>query len=96
MRLPWYKGDDRLYKQFPMPADFPNAVYVLAKEAVNPYWEQTRLIHRNRDEFQHILPPIPAHLIVSKDNRQQLDAAGTEREKEGRECKVPLGTKMAS
>ncbi|MEG4423710.1 MULTISPECIES: hypothetical protein [unclassified Microcoleus] len=83
-----YKGDDRLYKQFPMPADFPNAVYVLAKEAVNPYWEQTRLIHRNRDEFQHILPPIPAHLIVSKDHRKELDAAGIKYEKEGKELHV--------
>jgi hypothetical protein len=90
-----YKGDDRLYKQFSMPADFPNSVYVLAKEAVNPYWEQTRLIHRNRDEFQHILPPIPAYLIVSKDERKQLDAAGIEYEKEGKELHVPYQYKDA-
>lgn len=90
-----YKGDDRLYKQFPMPADFPNPIYVLAKEAVNPYWEQTRLIHRNRDEFQHILPPIHAYLIVSKDERKQLDAAGIEYEKEGKELHVSYQYKDA-
>ncbi|MGA9380690.1 MAG: hypothetical protein WBV73_18150 [Phormidium sp.] len=90
-----YKGDERLYKQFPMPADFPNPIYVLAKEAVNPYWEQTRLIHRNRDEFQHILPPIPAYLIVSKDDCKQLDAAGIEYEKEGKELHVTYQYKDA-
>ncbi|MFB2895107.1 hypothetical protein ACE1CI_19545 [Aerosakkonemataceae cyanobacterium BLCC-F50] len=90
-----YKGDDRLYKEFPMPADFPNPIYVLAKEAVNPYWEQTRLIHRNRDEFQHILPPIPAYLIVSKDDRKQLDAADIEYEKEGKELHVSYQYKDA-
>lgn len=84
-----YKGDDQLYKQFAMPADFPNAVYVLAKEAVNPYWEQTRLVCRNRDEFQHILPAIPAYLIVSKEHRKQLDAAKVEYEKEGSQLHIP-------
>ncbi|MGB3204220.1 MAG: hypothetical protein WBB28_04465 [Crinalium sp.] len=50
-----YKKDERLYKAFPMPADGANAINVVAREAVNPYWEASRLKERDRDEFTYLL-----------------------------------------
>ena len=51
-----FKNDERLYKTFPLPVDNPNPINVLAREGVNPYWEETLLKARPRDEFQDLLP----------------------------------------
>lgn len=53
-RLFDFKSDERLYKTFPLPADEPNAINVIAREAVNPYWEPVRIRHRERHEFRYI------------------------------------------
>jgi len=51
-----FKNDERVYKTFPLPADNPNPINVLAREAVNPYWEETQIKARPRHEFQDLLP----------------------------------------
>jgi len=51
-----FKKDERLYKTFPMPADDPNPINVIAREAVNPCWEATRIRNRERHEFRYLFP----------------------------------------
>lgn len=51
-----FKKDNRLYKTFPMPAEEPNPINVIPREAVNPHWEATRIRHRERHEFRYLFP----------------------------------------
>lgn len=55
-----FKTDERLYKSMPMPVSGDNAINVIAREAVNPEWEPTRIRSRGRDEFRYLFPP-PQH-----------------------------------
>ncbi|NEO98710.1 MAG: hypothetical protein F6K58_08525 [Symploca sp. SIO2E9] len=52
-----FKKDERLYKTMPMPAKGGNAINAIARDAVNPAWEPTRIRSRHRDEFRYLFPP---------------------------------------
>ncbi|MBD0306945.1 MAG: hypothetical protein ICV80_02030 [Microcoleus sp. T1-bin1] len=49
-----YKDDPRLYKTVPLPIGDGTAINCIAREAVNPEWEPTRLKSRHRDEFRYL------------------------------------------
>ena len=52
-----YKKDERLYKSMPLPTEGDNPINVIARDAVNPEWEPTRLRSRHRHEFRYLLSP---------------------------------------
>ncbi len=52
-----FKKDERLYKTLPLPDEGDNPINAIAREAVNPAWEPTRIRHRHRDEFRYLFPP---------------------------------------
>ncbi|MEG3973696.1 hypothetical protein QT970_03610 [Microcoleus sp. herbarium8] len=51
-----FKDDPRLYKTVPLPAEDNAAISCIARSAVNPEWEPTRLTSRHRDEFRYLFP----------------------------------------
>lgn len=51
-----YKKDDRLYKSMPLPAEGKNPINVIAREAVNPEWQETQINSRQRHEFRYLMP----------------------------------------
>lgn len=52
-----FKDDLRLYKSVPLPTEDGTAISAIAKVAVNPAWEPTRLQSRHRDEFRYLFSP---------------------------------------
>ncbi|MGK7875427.1 MAG: hypothetical protein AB4426_19640 [Xenococcaceae cyanobacterium] len=52
-----FKKDERLYKTMPMAAEGGNAINAIARDAVNPAWDPTRIRSRHRDEFRYLFPP---------------------------------------
>ncbi|NES96540.1 MAG: hypothetical protein F6K32_15160 [Desertifilum sp. SIO1I2] len=52
-----FKDDSRLYKSVPLPTEDSTAISAIAKVAVNPAWEPTRLKSRHRDEFRYLFSP---------------------------------------
>ena len=52
-----FKDDPRLYKTMPLPTQDNTAINCIAKQAVNPEWEPTRLKSRHRDEFRYLFSP---------------------------------------
>ncbi|MEA5470157.1 hypothetical protein [Spirulina sp. 06S082] len=62
------KKDSRLYKTLPLPTDEKNPILAIAREAVNPAWERTRIRSRHRHEFRYLFPP-PAR----KSDRKQWE-----------------------
>ena len=51
-----FKKDDRLYKSMPLPAEGKNPINVIAREAVNPEWQETQINSRQRHEFRYLMP----------------------------------------
>ncbi|MCU0546124.1 MAG: hypothetical protein MUE44_28805 [Oscillatoriaceae cyanobacterium Prado104] len=52
-----YKDEPRLYKTVPLPTEDGTAISCIAREAVNPEWEPTRIKSRHRDEFRYLFDP---------------------------------------
>ncbi len=52
-----FKKDQRLYKTIPLPAEGGNPINAIARDAVNPAWQPTRIRSRHRDEFRYLFSP---------------------------------------
>ena len=68
-----FRNNEKLYRNFPLPTEGGNAINVIAKDAVNPHWQEAKLTSISRHEFRYLFPsPEAAHQEIWSKNYQPL------------------------
>lgn len=94
-----FKKDARLYKTISLPTEGNNPINVIAKDAVNPAWEKTRIRSRHRHEFRYLLPIPEDEKTQRKWKQHYLPWAEELKERyitQGREIRTRCGNDLSA
>ena len=68
-----FRNNEKLYRNFPLPTEGGNAINVIAKDAVNPHWQEAKLTSISRHEFRYLFDaPEGAYQEIWSKNYQPL------------------------